>query len=452
MLFTNRCKKYKLAFKSADMKRIFLILGLSVNMIAGAQSAHKSIAAKNADGVISALEVERIERVLASDAMQGRRAGSPAIDKAAAYIAAEFKKAGLQPVQGDSYLQEFVMVKPKPVSVKGEIDDAELDPKNIIVVTTQADLKVNEKMGYALEYIKAGENLGARIQAIMGDSKNAVVFVDPSFASNFPRLAGLKRQLFQTPNSVVFVLGNYQPKEFTIKAEHTLEEAKMANVVGVLPGKSKKEEQVIFSAHYDHIGTGKPVEGDSIYNGANDDAAGTTAVIMLANYFKKLNNNERTLVFAAFTAEEVGGFGSQYFSKQFNPQQVAAMFNIEMIGTESKWGPNSAYITGYEKTNMGQILQQNLQGSSFTFHPDPYPDQQLFYRSDNATLARQGVPAHTISTAKMDDEKYYHSVDDEIETLNMQNMAQIIQAIATSSKTIVAGKDTPTRVNTSELK
>jgi Zn-dependent M28 family amino/carboxypeptidase len=191
---------------------------------------------------------------------------------------------------------------------------------------------------------------------------------------------------------------------------------------------------------------------DSIYNGANDDAAGTTAMIMLAKYFKKLNNNERTLVFAAFTAEEIGGFGATYFSKQFDPLQVMAMFNIEMIGTESKWGKNSAYITGFEKTNMGEILQNNLKGTDFTFHPDPYPTQQLFYRSDNATLARLGVPAHTISTSKMDSEPNYHKASDEIGTLDMQNMAAIIRAIALSSKGIVSGKETPSRVDVSALR
>jgi Zn-dependent M28 family amino/carboxypeptidase len=175
-------------------------------------------------------------------------------------------------------------------------------------------------------------------------------------------------------------------------------------------------------------------------------------VITLAKYFKALGNNERTLVFAAFTAEEIGGLGSQYFSRQLEPAKVAAMFNIEMIGTESKWGKNSAYITGFEKTNMGELLQKNLEGSGFTFHPDPYTDQQLFYRSDNATLARLGVPAHTISTSKMDSEKNYHTVDDEVETLDLSNMAMIIRAIALSSRNIISGKDTPTRVDTQALR
>jgi len=151
-------------------------------------------------------------------------------------------------------------------------------------------------------------------------------------------------------------------------------------------------------------------------------------------------------LFVAFTAEETGGYGATYFSQQLPPEQVIAMFNIEMIGTDSKWGKNTAYITGYDKSDMGTMLQENLSGTKFMFHPDPYPDQNLFYRSDNATLARLGVPAHTISTSKMDSEKYYHTVDDEFETLDMDNMTEIIKAIAESSKGIISGKQTPSRV------
>ena len=423
------------------MKKIFLLLFIAASCQSFSQTA-----------TISVKEIERIENFLASDEMRGRRVGSPEIDKAADFIAAEFGKAGLKPLAGNSFLQEFTMVRPRLKSLKAEMDDVELDSKNVIVITTQEDLKINEKMGYVVDYIKAGEKLGPRVSELARADKNVVVFVDTSFAANFPRLTGLKRQLFRSNTSLVFILGNYNPKEFTIKAEHSFEETKFKNVVGLLPGKTRKNEYVIFSAHYDHIGVGKPVNGDSIYNGANDDAAGTTAVILLADYFKKSGNNERTLVFAAFTAEETGGFGSQYFSQQFNPKDVAAMFNIEMIGTESKWGRNSAYITGFDVTDMGTIMQKNLEGTAFKFHPDPYPQEQLFYRSDNATLARQGVPAHTISTAKMDNEPHYHEPSDEVSTLDLPNMAAIIKAIALSSRTIVSGKDTPTRVKTETLR
>ena len=130
---------------------------------------------------------------------------------------------------------------------------------------------------------------------------------------------------------------------------------------------------------------------------------------------------------------------------------VIAMFNIEMIGTDSKWGKNTAFITGYDKSDLGTIMQKNLQGSGFTFHPDPYPTQQLFYRSDNATLARLGVPAHTISTAKMEEEPHYHQASDEVKTLDLANMAKIIEAIAISSRSVTEGKDTPSRVNVAGL-
>ena len=218
------------------------------------------------------------------------------------------------------------------------------------------------------------------------------------------------------------------------------------NVVGVLPGKTKPDEYVIFSAHYDHLGIGKPMEGDSISNGADDDASGTTAVIALAEYFKKLDNNARTLIFVAFTAEEIGGYGARYFSKMVDPDKTVAMFNIEMIGKASKFGENSAFITGFERSDFGTILQKNLEGTAFQFHPDPYPTQNLFYRSDNATLARLGVPAHTISTDQIDIDKLYHTVKDEFSSLDVKNITATIKAIALSSRGIVAGTETPTRV------
>jgi len=122
------------------------------------------------------------------------------------------------------------------------------------------------------------------------------------------------------------------------------------------------------------------------------------------------------------------------------------MFNIEMIGKASKFGENSAFITGFERSDFGPILQKNLEGTAFKFYPDPYPAQDLFYRSDNASLARVGVPAHTISTDQIDIDKLYHTVKDEFSTLDVANIVATIKAIALSSRTIVSGEDTPKRV------
>jgi Zn-dependent M28 family amino/carboxypeptidase len=412
------------------------------------------LAQKNIDALINAKEAERIERVLASDEMRGRKVFSAEIDKAADFIAAEFKAAGLQTWnKSTAYRQEFVIVTPKLSNSSCTFDNEEVDAKNVVVVTSQPGFFITEKSGYEKVKIEAGKNLTTEARKFVQAKKNCLVLVDTSYSKNFSRLSGLKRQLFKSDYSVVFVLTVDNPSVFTVEARHEITEQKLANVVGILPGKSKKNEYVIFSGHYDHLGvSSRPVNGDSIYNGANDNAAGTTAVIMLAKYFKALKNNERTIVFAAFTAEESGGSGAQYFSRQFDPANVIAMFNIEMIGTESKWGKNSAYITGYEKTDMGKILEKNLEGTGFTFYPDPYPQQQLFYRSDNATLARLGVPAHTISTSKMDSEANYHKVTDHVETLDMNNMAMIIKSIALSAKSIISGKDSPSRVKVEELR
>ena len=418
------------------------------------------LSAQNIDVIINAKEVERIEKTLAADDMRGRRTFSPEIDKAANFIAAEFKKAGLQTLSGNNgYRQEFVLVRPKFISASVVLDGAAIDQKSVVVVTCQPRLSVNAASGYEKVFIKPGTNLQTEARKLIRSNKNSLVLVDKSFSNSFGNLARLRSSMFKTTTNVIFILSDSDAATYTIDAMYEITEQKMANVVGILPGKKgtagqsgKKEELVIFSGHYDHLGIGKPVNGDSIFNGANDDAAGTTGVIMLAKYFKELKNNERSIVFAAFTAEEIGGFGSQYFSLQFDADKVVAMFNIEMIGTESKWGKNSAYITGYDKTNMGEILAKDLQGTSFTFYPDPYPAKQLFYRSDNATLARLGVPAHTISTSKMDIEPHYHKLTDHIETLDMENMAQVIKAIALSSKSIIAGKETPTRVKLEDLR
>ena len=405
--------------------------------------------------VISMEETRRIEATLSSDEMQGRRTFTLGIEKAGQFIAAEFEKIGLKKLgNSNSYLQSFAMIRPKTTAVKATMNGNTIDPKKISISSVEKSITVSEKSGYEIATIARGANFINEWRKMMTSTKNTIVFFDSTHETMMMRVGQRGGQLYQTQPSVIFVSQNEKPSSFSIEATQEITEMPLANVVGIIPGKSKANEYVIFSGHYDHLGiTSRNMkDNDSIYNGANDDAAGTTAMIMLAKYYKALNQNERTLVFAAFTAEEIGGFGATYFSKQFDPANVMAMFNIEMIGTESKWGKNSAYITGFGKTNMGEILQKNLEGTGFMFHPDPYPDQQLFYRSDNATLARLGVPAHTISTAKMDQEPHYHKASDEIGTLDMDNMSSIIRAIALSARGIVSGKETPSRVDTSTLR
>ncbi len=416
------------------------------------------LSAQTHDTIFSATAVEAVEQSLASDAMRGRAVFTPDIERAADYIESQFKASGLKTWNGsDSYRQPFTMIHANMKSLTGNLDGTALTTENTIVISSAEHVQWDlEHSNFKAWFIKAGEDLRSVAAKILEAKGNHLVFVDSSFAATFPRLKRMAGQHFGSPYTNVFVLGlemGGSRSTFSLTADQEIKESPLANVVGILPGKGKhKNEYVIFSGHYDHLGVRKPdARGDSIYNGANDDASGTTAVILLSRYFSHLHHNDRTLVFAAFTAEEIGEIGSQYFSSQFDPDKVVAMFNIEMIGSPSKWGENSAFITGFDRSSMSTILQKNLTGSQFTFYPDPYPTQNLFYRSDNASLARKGVPAHTISTTQIDIDKTYHTPEDEISTLDLPNMAAIIKAIALSSKTIVEGKDTPSRVDTAQV-
>ncbi|MGZ3755592.1 MAG: M20/M25/M40 family metallo-hydrolase [Mucilaginibacter sp.] len=430
------------------MKKIIIAIALA--------SATTCSFAQDVDKLIKQDDVERIIKTLSADDMQGRATFTPGIEKAAQFIESEYKKAGLVPMTGNKdYRQNFTMPRIIPGKAMVAINGKAVSPDSVYVSTTatlvswasNADVEVvknvadntkDPRMVYS-GYIRAGKKM-----LVLVDDPKLADFIKANKARSSK--GSILRSKTETP-AVVFVMGKFDDvKTFDVNYTARLEDSPLFNVAGMIPGKSKPDEYVIFSGHYDHLGIVKPVQGDSIANGADDDASGTTAVITLAKYFKKLNNNERTIIFVAFCAEEIGEFGSAHFAQTVDPAKVMAMFNIEMIGKASKWGQNAALITGYERSDFGPILQKNLEGTAFKFYPDPYIKENLFYRSDNASLARVGVPAHTISTDQIDSDKLYHTVKDEFSSLDVSNITSTIRAIALSSRTIVSGQDTPTRI------
>ncbi len=404
--------------------------------------------------VINQTDVTRLEKILSADSLNGRKTFTKGIQKAAGIISTYFKEAGLKTWPGThAYRQSFEMIVTRPVDVSINAGGRTLSPERILERSTEKEIDWTDQSPVKIDSIVNMATFGTKIREYLHPVQNTVVWVDSGLKKRF---VSLKRYLegqksFDGTPTVLFILSDRPYPRFHIRIKNALVTKKAENIVGFLPGKSQPEEYVIFSAHYDHLGTDGSLPGDTIYNGANDDASGTTAVIELAKYFSKKADNQRSLIFVTFSGEEEGGYGSRYFSEQLDPEKIIAMLNIEMIGTSSKWGENSAYITGFEKSSLGSILQQNLKGTGFRFHPDPYPKQHLFYRSDNATLARLGVPAHTISTSKMDNEPHYHKVSDEISTLDLKNMTKIIRSIALSAKSLISGKDTPTRVDPGQL-
>jgi len=409
---------------------------------------------------VSAATVERVVKALAADNMLGRATGKPGGQKAAEYLTSEFQRIGLAPLPGlTTFNQTFSAYESYVAALFVTLNGSTMSKDRVLLVSSQPHLNWTDEDEPATRVLIVGpqDKIDKYMRDILRPRENVVVLLDPTHAKSFRLLAqqtttsGLRPEKNGSPFSSLVVLA-VAPKEgkvkFQVAGNTIVRTVELHNVVGMLPGKKpdRAAEQVVFSAHYDHLGTLPPVMGDSIANGADDNASGTAAVVALAEYFKKKNNNARTLVFVAFTAEELGGFGSTYFSQQIDAAKVVAMFNIEMIGKPAKFGPNTAFITGFNKSDLGRILQAGVKGTPFRFEPDPYPDQKLFYRSDNAALARLGVPAHSISTNQIPTDKLYHSVDDEVESLDLANTAAVATAIARGAAGIVTGQQTPTRI------
>ena len=224
------------------------------------------------------------------------------------------------------------------------------------------------------------------------------------------------------------------------------------NLVGFLEGNDPvlKNEFIILGAHYDHIGLGKVVKGDSIANGANDNAAGTVGVLELAKHFAEINDNKRSLLFVLFSAEEMGLQGSKHSAKRLNSENLNlyAMVNFEMIGIPMADKDYLAYVTGYENSNLAEKFNEYSNSKILGFLPQAR-EYNLFERSDNYPFFQEfNVPAQTISTFDFTNYDYYHHVSDEVDKIDFSHMAKLIQSVIpgihkmanTSEKEIILNK------------
>ncbi len=217
-----------------------------------------------------------------------------------------------------------------------------------------------------------------------------------------------------------------------------------ANVVGYIEGSDPalRDEYVLMTAHYDHIGMTKAVDGDSINNGADDDAAGTIAVLQVARLLAKATvKPRRTIIFAAMTGEEVGLLGTRWFiDHPVRPlSQMVANLEVEMIGRPDSLagGAGKAWLTGYERSTLGDQLRDG----GIPIVPDRRPSQRFFERSDNIAFARMGIPAHTLSSFNLHPD--YHTVRDEARYADPAHMARVIEAAA-QAMIILANGPKPT--------
>ncbi len=200
------------------------------------------------------------------------------------------------------------------------------------------------------------------------------------------------------------------------------------NALGIIPGSDLKlrDSAVLFSAHLDHVGVGTPVAGDSIYNGADDDASGVAAVLELARVLASGPRPRRTVIFALFGSEEIGGLGSTYF--QAHPpiplKDIAANLEFEMIGrADPVVQADTLWLTGWERSNLGPALAAH--GAHLV--GDPHPAQDFFARSDNYVLAKKGVVAQTVSSFGL--HKDYHQPSDDLAHIDFEHMNAAIASL-----------------------
>lgn len=211
------------------------------------------------------------------------------------------------------------------------------------------------------------------------------------------------------------------------------------NVVGVVPGADPvlRDEVVLFDAHYDHLGIGRPVGGDSIYNGADDDASGTVAVLAIARALAGGPAPKRTVVILLTTGEEVGLLGTRwYLAHPVTPlERMVANLEIEMIARpdSAAGGEGRAWLTGFDRSTMGSMLA----AAGLPVVADPRPWEHFFERSDNIAFAKRGIPAHTLSSYGMHGD--YHTPADEAGRVDAAHMARVVDAAVRAARLLADG-------------
>lgn len=232
------------------------------------------------------------------------------------------------------------------------------------------------------------------------------------------------------------LLGSWEEYE-ALAPELRLQEV---NVVGILPGADPdlRAEAIVVGAHYDHVGVGRAIEGDSIYNGADDDASGVVAVLAAARALAAGPAPPRTVVFLLSAAEEQGMLGTRWYVQHpaIPLGQTVADLQIEMIGRpdSAAGGPGRAWLTGYERSTVGP----RLAGEGLPVIADPRPDQQFFARSDNIAFACEGIPAHTLSSFGMHPD--YHGPNDEVERIDFAHLGAVVEATVDAVRLLASGE------------
>ncbi len=462
--------------KSNKLRKILLtgLIALAAANFALAQTTRqrstnvvqtRSAAAIEERGVRAAMEF------LASDALQGRGSGTEFERLAGQYIGSQLRQFGVEPAgETDSsgaatYLQTVKITRnsfaanPKlTYAANGAAETLEHGGEMLVFRMTAGQIagelqKINldgQPKSGAVVFVRLRENentpnLFQNLQQLAAGGARAVIVEETAqiragwtnYANrkiSFTNVSGVAANnaniIFVSKAAAARLAAVADGTPFEIKGELNAPENRQTwNAVGKITGTDSRlaSEVILLSAHLDHLGVRENAPGaDKIFNGADDDASGCVAVLELARVLASGKRPKRTVHFAFFGSEEAGGYGAQFYVSNlpYPKEKLVANLEFEMIGrADAKVKPEELWLTGYDRSNLGAELAR--QGARLV--ADPHPEENFFQRSDNYTLARQGVIAHTVSSFGLHTD--YHKASDEVKTIDFQHMTRSINSM-----------------------
>ncbi|AQG81136.1 M28 family peptidase [Spirosoma montaniterrae] len=482
---------------------LFLLTGLSLTMLTHAQNratkapprpnaSQPAVVAKLPEFSLTRTEIEVHTRFLASDELQGRRTGDPGNLAAARYIAEQFRLLGLKPA-GDNgdYLQRIPFERVVAATSASMIiggDKVELGKDLAVMAGGPADVSGDVVyVGYGLtdgEDGYKGRDVKGRILIAQGGSPEAKGPGEIFRASRQKRKLATEKgaaaliELYSESIPWGFVNQYFSREQITLPSggssamahlwlnnannqfKHLKEPgmslmlqtsgrpripAPSANVAGIIEGTDAKlkDEYVVLSAHFDHVGVGKQggnayPPSDSIFNGARDNAFGTVAILAASKALSQ-QRPKRSVLVLALTGEEVGLLGSSYYAEHPLVPLKQTIFDLNTDGA----GYNDTTVVsviGLERTGARAEIEAGAKAAGLGVFAEPAPEQGLFDRSDNVSFAAKGIPAPTFSAGfkAFNEEigKYYHQAIDNPESLDFNYVQKFCQAYAHAARLI----------------
>jgi len=407
---------------------------------------------------IDAASVRGHEEFLAGDALNGRGSGTRDEWVAASYIASQLRRWGLEPL-GDQggFVQAVelarVQVTAPPVLTAGSLrvthgkemivqglaalrvagplwkfQRGTTMPAGSVVLMPEGAVPGAAEATANAAAVLTIENAQSRsrweVQGARPISLPARIVALPAPAAGTVRLPA-RITLETASHAAMSALADGTP--VTLEAAGSETTTHTWNAVGRLKGRdtAMANDAILLTAHLDHLG-GNGAGPDRVFNGADDDASGSTAVLELAEALAKGKRTRRTLIFAWFGSEEAGGYGARYFVERppVPLEHIVANLEFEMIGRADKAvASHTLWLTGYERSNLGPELARR--GARIV--ADPHPDQHFFERSDNIVLARKGVVAQTVSSYGLHND--YHQPSDDVAHLDVPHMTESIRSM-----------------------